>query len=258
MSFYSGLRRSGGFTAVEAVVLILVVIVILALVVAALLPLLGSTRGGPGARYMQNASQLRGIHQGLMIYAQGNKSGGGDGWYPGLDARGELITELPEGLEDDVQPGDPAVMMKLLLDGEFISSEYAINPADKHRVPWESSLPFGSRHFSYAALSIMGTDGAKEEWRETLNSSAVILTDRAIGTGSEDITSVWSEDPGHYRGAMTRNDGSTSFETEAIQKDTRYGKDSPVNALDDVFADAPGVADAFLVHEDGRTAYSAD
>ena len=70
-------------------------------------------------------------------------------------------------------------------------------------------------NYSYALLGLLGTDGQAAEWKETLNSAAVVASDRGIGTGPADVTSVWHDYQGRYRhgwyGAIAWNDGSVSL-----------------------------------------------
>ena len=68
--------RKSGFTLIE----LLVVISIIALLIAILLPALGAARRT--ARRMQNSTQLRGIHQGLVTFANSNKNN-----FAGLDSK---------------------------------------------------------------------------------------------------------------------------------------------------------------------------
>ena len=84
------------------------------------------------------------------------------------------------------------------------------------------------------------------------------MSDRAIGTGPDDISSLWTErGSGDWRGGIVRNDNSTAFDTQQVADQTKYGS-HPANRTDDLFADNAETVDAFLVHDDAVTAYSAD
>ncbi|MEM9418292.1 MAG: hypothetical protein AAGA25_04435 [Planctomycetota bacterium] len=224
---------------------------------------------------MVNNTQLRGIHQGFVTFAQSNKKGGQDGYFPGLDGSGHVIPDGPETFHsgDGTQPSARLVMM---LNGNFFTPDYMINPADSRAT--EAEIERGKSdyegltpdHFSYAPLGIaealrdeedqfeVGDDRRALEWKETLSTAAIVLGDRALGTGRDDISSVFTEfGSGDWRGGVTRNDNSTSFETTAEFEQTKYGN-ADANELDHLFEDAPNASDAFLVFEDAVTAYSKD
>lgn len=253
---------------------VLVAIVIVVIAIAILLPAMGP--GHRPARQMSNNTQLRGIHQSFVTFAQSNKKGGNDGYFPGLNGSGEVLPDGP----DTYHSGDgtqPAARLVLMLNGNFFTPDYMINPADMRVQESTANEQTGNHesltadHFSYALLGIAealaqdedgdfapGDDQRAIEWKETLNTSAIVMGDRAIGTGRDNISSVWTESgSGDWRGGVVRNDNSTSFETTAEFEQTKYGN-ALANEFDHLFEDAPDATDAFLVHENATTAYRVE
>jgi hypothetical protein len=256
-----------GFTVVDLIAVIAIVIVGTVLVLL-VLRYLGQPRGA-GSRMMGNNSQLRGIHQGFVVYAQSNKQAGQDGYFPGLDSSGAVVPDGP----DTGHSGDgthPGARMWMLLEGNYFTADYMINPADPHAVEAEIDPatgqfePITAEHFSYALLMLESTGDTEtgqelaDEWKETLNTSAIAIGDRGIGTNQADLSSVWTTSgSGDWRGGVTRNDNSTSFETHPEFASTKYGN-APAIPLDHLFEDDdPAHPDTVLVHDDATTAYSA-
>lgn len=263
----------GGFTAIDLMTLLAALIVI-ATLIGMLLPAIGARRTTPSRLF--NSTQLRGIQQSLITFSMASSKGGSDSYYPGLDSWGNVIPDGPDtGYSGDgTQPG---ARLWLLLEGNYFTPEYMINPADNRATEAEYDAtgdhyePITAEHYSYAMLGIAealnmtdedgfaaGHDTRALEWKETLNTSAIVLSDRAIGTGRKDISSVWTEaGSGDWRGTVARNDNSTSFETTVEFEQTKYGN-ADANEFDHLFEDAPNASDAFLVFDDATTAYSAD
>ena len=211
---------------------------------------------------MANNTQLRGIHQGLVTWSQSNKRGGNDGYYPGLNSYGDVEPDGPlTGHSGD--GAVPGARLWIMLNGNFVTPEDIFNPRDNRtkkitRDPATGIYPpVTHEDFSHAFQSLAGHPAVKAEWKEKLNTSTLIMGDRAIGTGPADISSVWTEPgSGDWRGAVVHGDNSTGFTTDHVFTNTKYGGE-PVNPIDDIFEEDSAAADAFLVHEDAITAYSA-
>jgi prepilin-type N-terminal cleavage/methylation domain-containing protein len=263
-------RKSQGFTLIE----LLVVISIIALLIGILLPALGAARRT--ARQMTNSTQVRGIHQALVNFAQGNKTGTNDGHYAGLDGSGNgaAAVAAAAGVYGAPATTTAATMAEncfaRLLNGNFFTPEYAISPAETNTEIQEATendtLDFADGtegNSSYAVLNAISAATATSatsvnvedsggntadiapEWEETLNTSAIVLTDRANAAGDQ---SIWSETD--WRGTVTRNDNSTGFEASATFSDLKYGGstlDGDINIHDDA-----NNADIMLKHVDPR------
>ncbi|MEM1444883.1 MAG: type II secretion system protein [Planctomycetota bacterium] len=289
-------RRASGFGLIELVV----VVMLLSIGVALLLPMLGRSRGP--ARQMQNNTQTRGIHQGMIVFAQGNKSGGGDGFFPGLNARGEAIAldgaDTPENASTTIQADtfgnhnairgydanangdvDPEEMNDAatgagfvqyafaeLLTGDFIpagSSEYFLNPRDTGKAAFIAGDTGDAGHFDMSKVSYtivnVAADQLDNEWKETINTQAMVLADRAVGDGNTfgtshaSASSVWTEEgSGDWRGALTRNDSSTETGTTyEAPSGLKYGNLTFVDGvLENMFARPDG--EDLRMTEDGQ------
>lgn len=198
------MRRHRGFTLIE----LLVVISIIALLVGILLPALGSARRT--ARRVQNATHIRGIHQGLVNHSAGNKE-----WFAGVSSYGRITNSsgtVNDGLQAytgvDGAPYDypagtgislPSTRLAILLNGNYFTPEYAISPAETRlgtdvateivRAPIElnyvPSMTADGGNCSYAWLHVEeGITGRYNTWKDNSNGSAIVLSDRGLVTAA--------------------------------------------------------------------------
>ncbi|MEM9753732.1 MAG: prepilin-type N-terminal cleavage/methylation domain-containing protein [Planctomycetota bacterium] len=277
-------NAASGFTLIE----LLVVISIIALLIAILLPALGAAR--TTARQLQNSTQLRGIHQGMFAFAQENK-----GWYPGLTSEGQPVIGYAAGGQNRVahtsnpnatyRSGGNGTMPNrryaIMLEGNYFTPEYIISPGESSSKPVpDISTSVGTanvnvENFSYALsviqLGLTSTGAAASpwavgdpyfpsnrglEWNATANSSAIVLSDRAINDAgiaanilslpNDDFHSIWTpQGSGRWAGSAVSNDGSTSFGNTPDDFRTRY-------------ADGQTIENDHLFFEEDSTGNTAD
>lgn len=244
-----------GFTLIELMVVISIIVLLMSILVPALNKIKDT------ANRTKSATQVRGIHQGIVNFAQGN---GSQEYFVGLDSGGGLNDEPATGSEDvpwtdGVGENVLSVEARLavLLGDNYFAPDYLISPSEKASIvafdignPKTTSTgtdAFTEINYSYALLHVppdkVGTRFS--EWRNTLNSQAAIIGDRVIAKGG--AASITDGEPSTYaslhsdsgwRGNVAYNDGHVALENDPELDNTKYGAYSLEE--DDLFDDADG------------------
>ncbi len=224
-------QRTGSGRATAGIVLgvcTVVAIPIIALLIGILLPALGAARRT--ANQMKNCTQIRGIIQGNILYAQGNSD-----YYAGFTSTGVLggpVAASPTTYGSTRDGSDPATRYAILLNGQYFLPSYLHNPADQKQVAvLDTNVDSGQ--FSYALLEISGHPGdiRNNDWKDTTNSQAAVMGDRNLGPGVDNTSggaqSLWTSSPGAWRGAVGWNDNHVEFETTPVVN-TKYTGGLPI------------------------------
>ncbi len=262
------IARHRGASLMDIIALVALMGLLLVIVFAIVLPPpLGGRRHG-GGRRMQNGTQVRGIHIGMVLYAQGNKN-----HYPGFDKFGNNATfasniaNVPDFIAADFSSANPtAAVYAILMNGSYFTPEYAISPLEPNKVKAApGSTPLTSANYSYALFSVAdptADKGRRAEWFDTQNSQAPIAGDRGkaidptMRTTSIHVQTTTAA-PNDWQGNVVWNDNHVTFETTAnlrgdnIKIGDKAGKAGDIDDLFDGKAaggDLPADANALFAY----------
>jgi len=193
------------------------IVVVVGLVPLILGPLFGD--GRISARKIQNGAQLRATHEQLVTFSQWNKD-----WYPGL-ASADLV-DPAEQISSRYGAFEPLVSQDFIA-GNLLVSPQEIDPTINGSALQGLSTSFGS----YAVLeyangtspSRVPTFLGKLVWRTSLNTTAVLLCDREIATGTKAPRSIWTSTNGSWSGSVLFEGGSVRFLLSDKSYDDQYG-----------------------------------
>jgi len=201
----------------------------------------GGQRRNP--RRMANSTQLRGIHQGLVTFANSNK-----GHFPGLDSSGAVIN------------GTVEYRFQILLEQNFFTPEYAVSPSETGNVTeWVEPLNSNADvavtvmagNYSYAMLQMKQPGGRQAEWSQSLNTQAIVMSDRDTANNAHRPTSIHTRGTDPWKGSVLWNDNHVAFEQSHIFT-TGYMNPNPGGqpyafTNDNIFS-ATGPDDAWLIY----------
>lgn len=209
-----------------------VLVVIVALLVSILAPIY-SALNRP-SHVIRTETQLRGITQSLTNYANTNNS-----YYPGVSSMGDLFDARVE------------YRYWVLLDQNYFTGEYVISVTET-KTGWTAGN-VSNANYSYAMLKLDGEvgqrsdTGRRQEWRNTFNPDAVVVSDRNIGSDTQsNVQSLHVAEDEGWKGYVAWNDGRASFESTHLL-DTLYGKAGTLQTDDNLF-EAVGEDDAYMIY----------
>lgn len=181
------------------------------------------------SRRLQNGSQVRGIHQSLVLYSNSN-----NGYYPGYNSDGTddfapiaaTVTDFgANALTDD----DLSKVYAILLTGEYFTPEYIVSPADMLTPLNGSSISAAVKPtidntvYSYAFLDMNNSPSERRfQWKDANGSQAPIVADPSSDIRPLPFVTYHSDVPApgnsdlDYEGNIGWNDNHVTFEEAGL------------------------------------------
>jgi hypothetical protein len=185
------------------------------------------------ARLMQNSAQISGVHKSMVMYAQGNRD-----WFPGIRSNAHVWTanDSNRPYASNFNGTAPEARFEIMLMADYFEGMYITSPGEPGMTPWQQGTAIDSSQYSYALLRLAQEGGPTladwerhQEWKDTVNSQAVVMSDRNVAGDREHhgrvgtAQSIWTNQPGDWRGSVCWNDNHVSSETSPLMENTQYG-----------------------------------
>ena len=173
--------------AITLLEVLVTIVVILILVIAIVIPMLAKQR--KDNLKARNSVKLRAIHHAMVTFSQGNKF-----WLPGSTTSGKVDANAA------ISNRHGSIMR--LQSADYFEADINISPAEHDKTVSSHGLSATSpnQRGSFAVLEY-ATDGEGSnlaklgylEWRDQLNTSAILMSDRQLGKPGEK-RSLWTRD----------------------------------------------------------------
>src|SRR5262245_29608429 len=258
------LSRARAFTAVD----LLVVVVVVTIIAAILLPALGQSR--VSSRQIRDSTQIRGIHQGMVLWVQGNADS-----YPRpsrFDKSNDTVSD--QGAAKDTT----ANIVSILIFSGFIGPELCISTAESNpgirvcgtysysnpsaavnpaKALWDPSFSTdytGGKTGSFSCAHTLPADERLATWANTFNAAEAAICNRGpeisgMSTHKKQRTFATAT-PGSntylihggrstWEGNISYNDNHVSFETRIDPETSPYKDAAGTEWFDCLFFDEP-------------------